>query len=173
MKTIEESREEIGQLKQELEQRDLLVQQLSEELFRLVKGNSAFIPSQEISEQHAENIKILTNKLASVEDRLFVAHTQLMDRDREIIELRQSVQELTDRAKMLEQVVQELPNVYRNKFAERMVPIKQKVEALQKENRQLHIELQSLSFRLSHRVRPQRLELPKTQIGSPALPVFG
>ncbi|MEE3718447.1 hypothetical protein V2H45_17030 [Tumidithrix elongata RA019] len=173
MKTIEESREEIGQLKKELEQRDLLVQQLSEELFRLVKGNSAFIPSQEMSEQHAENVRILTNKLASVEDQLFVAHGQLMDRDREIIELRQSVQELSDRTKMLEQVVQELPNVYRNKFAERMVPIKQKVEALQKENRQLHIELQSLSFRLANRVRPQRLELPRVQIGSPALPVFG
>jgi chromosome segregation ATPase len=173
MKTIEETLEEIGQLKKELEQRDLLVQQLSEELFRLVKGNSAFIPSQEISEQHAESVKVLTNKLANIEDQLFVAHSQLMDRDREIIDLRQAVQELTDRTKMLEQVVQELPNVYRNKFAERMVPIKQKVEALQKENRQLHIELQSLSFRLSHRVRPQRLDLPKVQIGSPALPVFG
>lgn len=33
------------QLREELQQRDVLIQQLSEELFRLVKGNVAFVPS--------------------------------------------------------------------------------------------------------------------------------
>jgi chromosome segregation ATPase len=172
MKTIEDLREEVSQLKQELEQRDLLVQQLSEELFRLVKGNTAFLPNQETVD--SEEIRFLTEKLTHVETQLLDAQTLIRDRDREIVELRQSVQEMTDRTHMLEQVVQELPNVYRAKFAERMVPIKQKVEALQKENRQLHIELQSLSFRLASRARPQRLELPKVAAGSaPSLPIFG
>lgn len=173
MKTIEELRNEVKELQQELQQKDLLVQQLSEELFRLVKGNSAFVPSQEMLDQHKEEMDALTSHIALVESDLAASQAKLQERDREIVTLRKSVEELTDRTKMLEKVVQELPNVYRAKFAERMVPIKSKVEMLQKENRQLHIELQSLSYRLATRSRPQRVELPKTgTLGGPALPIF-
>ncbi len=158
--------QEINLLKVELEQKDLLVQQLSEELFRLVKGNTAFLPNVEVHEQHSEEMRFLEQKLAMVENQLLATQAQIQDRDREAVELRQTIQEMSDRNRMLEQVVQELPNIYRAKFAERIVPIKQKIEALQKENRQLHIELQSLSFRLSGRTTrrstsQQRLELPR------------
>jgi chromosome segregation ATPase len=172
MHTIEELNQEVSQLQQELQQKDLLVQQLSEELFRLVKGNAAFAPSQEASEQHQEEMRQLSQKLASADEQLVMSQMLLQERDREIVELRKSVEGLSDRTRMLEEVVQELPNVYRAKFAERMVPIKAKVEMLQKENRQLHIELQSLSYRLATRARPQRVELPQTQTGGPALPMF-
>lgn len=172
MHTIEELNQEVSQLQQELQQKDLLVQQLSEELFRLVKGNAAFAPSQEATEQHQEEIRQLSQKLASADEQLVMSQMLLQERDREIVELRKSVEGLSDRTRMLEEVVQELPNVYRAKFAERMVPIKAKVEMLQKENRQLHIELQSLSYRLATRARPQRVELPQTQTGGPALPMF-
>lgn len=158
--------QEINLLKVDLEQKDLLVQQLSEELFRLVKGNTAFLPNVEVHEQHSEEMRFLEQKLAMVENQLMLTQAQIQDRDREAVELRQTIQEMSDRNRMLEQVVQELPNIYRAKFAERIVPIKQKIEALQKENRQLHIELQSLSFRLSGRTTrrsnpQQRLELPR------------
>ncbi|MBD2188761.1 Npun_F5560 family protein [Pseudanabaena mucicola] len=157
---------EINLLKVDLEQKDLLVQQLSEELFRLVKGNTAFLPNAEIHEQHSEEMRLLAEKLALVENQLVLTQAQVQERDREAIDLRQTIQEMSDRNRMLEQVVQELPNIYRAKFAERIVPIKQKIEALQKENRQLHIELQSLSFRLSGRTRrpavqQHRIELPR------------
>jgi len=158
--------QEINLLKVELEHKDLLVQQLSEELFRLVKGNTAFLPNVEVHEQHAEEMRFLEQKLAMVEHQLMATQAQIQERDREAVELRQTIQDMSDRNRMLEQVVQELPNIYRAKFAERIVPIKQKIEALQKENRQLHIELQSLSFRLSGRTTrrsnsQQRLELPR------------
>jgi DNA repair exonuclease SbcCD ATPase subunit len=158
--------QEINLLKVDLEQKDLLVQQLSEELFRLVKGNTAFLPNAEEHEQHSEEIRLLAEKSALIENKLNAAQDQIQERDLEAIALRQTIQEMGDRNRMLEQVVQELPNIYRDKFAERIVPIKQKIEALQKENRQLHIELQSLSFRLSGRTRrpttaQQRLELPR------------
>jgi chromosome segregation ATPase len=158
--------QEINLLKVDLEQKDLLVQQLSEELFRLVKGNTAFLPNAEVHEQHSEEMRCLAEKLALVENQVIASQAQIQDRDREAVELRNTIQEMSDRNRMLEQVVQELPNIYRAKFAERIVPIKQKIEALQKENRQLHIELQSLSFRLSGRTRrpatqQQRLELPR------------
>ncbi|MDX2256830.1 MAG: hypothetical protein NW214_15060 [Pseudanabaenaceae cyanobacterium bins.39] len=162
---ISKLQQEISLLKAELDQKDLLVQQLSEELFRLVKGNTAFLPNPEVHEQHTEEMRLLAEKLALVENQLIDSQAIIQERDREAIELRQTIQEMSDRNRMLEQVVQELPNIYRAKFAERIVPIKQKIEALQKENRQLHIELQSLSFRLSGRTRrpssPQRLELPR------------
>ncbi len=157
--------QEINLFKAELDQKDLLVQQLSEELFRLVKGNTAFLPNPEVHEQHAEEMRLLAEKLSGVERQLIASQAIIQERDREAVELRQTIQEMSDRNRMLEQVVQELPNIYRAKFAERIVPIKQKIEALQKENRQLHIELQSLSFRLSGRTRrpnaQQRLELPR------------
>ncbi len=158
--------QEISLLKVDLEQKDLLVQQLSEELFRLVKGNTAFLPNADVHEQHSEEMRFLEEKLATVESQLMATQAQIQERDREAVELRHTIQEMSDRNRMLEQVVQELPNIYRAKFAERIVPIKQKIEALQKENRQLHIELQSLSFRLSGRTRrpsaqQQRLELPR------------
>ena len=157
--------QEIRVLKSELEQKDLLVQQLSEELFRLVKGNTAFLPNAEVHEQHSEEMRLLADKLSMVERQLMASQAQIQERDREALELRQTIQDMSDRNRMLEQVVQELPNIYRAKFAERIVPIKQKIEALQKENRQLHIELQSLSFRLAGRTRrpaaSQRLELPR------------
>ncbi|MCX7595450.1 MAG: hypothetical protein N2235_17155, partial [Fischerella sp.] len=78
---------------------------------------------------------------------------QIASRDAEIYQLRQSVQELSDRSRMLEQVVQELPQIYRRKFEERMTPIREKVAILQQENRQLQAELQSVSYRLALKTR--------------------
>jgi chromosome segregation ATPase len=164
------STKDLAQLQQELQQKDLLVQQLSEELFRLVKGNVAFTPSKEVAEQHQTELLELRKKMAIVEQQLSETHTKLHERDQEIVNLRQKVEELSDRNKALDKAVDEMPIMYRNKFAERMVPIRAKVEMLQKENRQLHMELQSLSYRLASRVRPQKLQLPK--VAEPILPAF-
>jgi chromosome segregation ATPase len=172
MPTVEVLSEEISQLKQELQQKDLLVQQLSEELFRLIKGNNVFVPNQEISHQHQEELLALSHKLAATEEKLARSQDQMEERELEAVELRKTCQELTDRARMLEQVVEELPQVYRAKFAERMIPIKNKIELLQKENRQLHMELQSLSYRLAVRSKPQRVELPQMANNGPNLPSF-
>jgi chromosome segregation ATPase len=172
MSTVEVLSEEIGQLKQEVQQKDLLVQQLSEELFRLIKGNNVFVAPQELSHQHQEELLALSHKLAATEEKLARSQDQTEERELEAVELRKTCQELTDRTRMLEQVVQELPQVYRAKFAERMIPIKNKIEMLQKENRQLHMELQSLSYRLAVRSKPQRVELPKMANSGPNLPSF-
>ncbi|MBD2103793.1 Npun_F5560 family protein [Leptolyngbya sp. FACHB-261] len=159
--TFENLQAEVAGLKQELQARDLLVQQLSQELFRLVKGNTGFLPSPEVSEKHLAEMKVLREQLARVEEQLEFYQNQIANRDEEIQALRRSVQELTDRSRTLEQVVQDLPEVYRRKFAERMVPVREKVAAIQKENRQLYAELQSVSYRLAVRSRRSgRVELP-------------
>jgi DNA repair exonuclease SbcCD ATPase subunit len=155
---------ETARLREELQMRDQLVQQLSQELFRLVKGNTNFMPTPEVSERHMSEVRALREQLQGVEQQVMFYQEQIADRDSEIYQLRQSVQELTDRSRMLEQVVQELPRIYREKFAERLTPIRDKIAMLQRENRQLHAELQSVSYRLA--VRSRR----NTQIDLPTFP---
>jgi chromosome segregation ATPase len=168
---------EVVRLQEELQMRDQLVQQLSQELFRLVKGNTApAIPMNESPERHESEVKALRDQLQTVEQQVTFYQEQMTQRDDERHQLRQSVQELTDRARMLEQVVQELPKIYRQKFAERMVPIREKVAMIQRENRQLHAELQSVSYRLAVRNRRNpHLDLPNfpRSEGDVSLPSFG
>ncbi len=98
-------------------------------------------------------MQALREQLQAVEQQVTFYQEQIRTRDTEIYQLRQSVQELTDRSRMLEQVVQELPQIYRRKFEERMAPVRDKVTMLQKENRQLQAELQSVSYRLAVKTR--------------------
>lgn len=175
--SVPELHSEVSRLQDELQMRDQLVQQLSQELFRLVKGNAGALPSPDVTErQHAE-IRALRDQLQGMEQQMQVYQQQVSDRDAEIYQLRQSVQELTDRSRMLEQVVQELPGIYRKKFAERMVDVREKVARIQRENRQLHAELQSVSYRLAVRNRRTNFidlpSFPKVSFGGNVIPSFG
>lgn len=152
---------EVARLQEELQMRDDLVQQLSQELFRLVKGNTGFMPPPQATEQSQAEVRALRDQLQGVEQQVAFYQTQLEERSAETLQLRQTVQELNDRTRMLEQVIQELPKVYRQKFAERMDTVRQQVATLKRENRQLQSELQSVSYRLAVRSRqPQSLDLP-------------
>ncbi|MCY7321816.1 MAG: hypothetical protein LH660_08460 [Phormidesmis sp. CAN_BIN36] len=173
---IQQLQVEVVRLQEELQMRDQLVQQLSQELFRLVKGNAAAAPASDISSQrHLEEMRALREQLHNVEQQVTFYQEQIAERDAEIYQLRQSVQELTDRARMLEQVVQELPKIYKQKFADRMAPVREKVALVQRENRQLHAELQSVSYRLAVRTRrTSHLDLPSfPREGEASLPSFG
>lgn len=160
--TLQELQAENSRLREELQMKDQLIQQLSQELFRLVKGKPTFIPQPEGCERYKAQIQALQEQLRGVEQQVSFYQEQIAARDAEIYQLRQAVQELTDRSRMLEQVVQELPGVYREKFAERMAPVKEKLAELQRENRQLHAELQSVSYRLAVKSRRStgKLDLP-------------
>lgn len=144
---------EVVRLKEELEVRDQLVQQLSQELFRLVKGNQDFLPTPEVSQQHEEEVRSLREQMHQLAKQVTFYQTQIEARDTEAQQLRQTTQELTDRTRMLEQVVQELPRIYKEKFAERMSAVKDRVAKIQQENRELQAELQSTSYRLAVRSR--------------------
>jgi chromosome segregation ATPase len=177
--TLQSLESENAHLREELQMKDQLVQQLSQELFRLVKGKNNFVAPQQPAapERNSAQMKAMREQLEGLEQQLAFYQEQVGQRDAELFQLRQSVQELTDRSRMLEQVVQELPIVYREKFAERMEPVKEKVAMLQRENRQLHAELQSVSYRLAVRTRRGngQLDLPSfSPSNSPLnLPSFG
>lgn len=153
---------EVARLREELEMRDQLVQQLSQELFRLVKGDQNFLPMPEVAEQHQEEVRSLRDQMHHLEEQVTFYQAQIEERDAETHHLRQTTQALTDRTRMLEQVVQELPRIYKEKFAERMNAVKDRVAKIQQENRELQAELQSTSYRLAMRSRrgPSNLDLP-------------
>lgn len=175
--TLSDLQAEVSRLQGELQMRDNLVQQLSQELFRLVKGSAAAPgPTAGGNDRCQAEVRALREQLHGVEQQVSFYQEQISERDIEIYQLRQTVDELTDRARMLEQVVEKLPNIYRQKFAERMAPVKEKIVQIQQENRRLHAELQSVSYRLAVRSRRQgNLDLPS--FGRPltgiSLPSFG
>ena len=62
---------EVSQLRQELQLRDQLVQQLSQELFRLVKGNTNFMPQQRSQpEFDPSHLQALQEQLQAVEQQV-------------------------------------------------------------------------------------------------------
>ncbi|MGB0564862.1 MAG: Npun_F5560 family protein, partial [Spirulinaceae cyanobacterium] len=132
---------EIKRLQDELQLRDQLVQQLSQELFRLVKGNNQFMPQPEISDRQRAESRMLREQLQEVEEQVTFYQEQINSRDQDIYNLRQANQELTDRIQTIEHALQEMPEIYRRKFEDRMIPIKEKIDRLQRENKQLHVEL--------------------------------
>ncbi len=173
--TLPNVQTELSRLREDLHMRDQLVKQLSQELFRLVKGNSTYVPKPETSSRQMEEVRLLREQLQDVEQQVKFYQEQIASRDGEIYQLRQSVQELSDRSRMLEQVIQELPQIYRQKFAERMIPVRDKVAMLQRENRQLHAELRSVSYRLAVKNRNiTRIDLPSfDRVGVASIPTFG
>jgi len=175
--TIPELRAEVAHLREELQARDQLVQQLSQELFRLVKNNARQPATPELTERQQAEVRALREQLKGVENQVTFYQEQMTAKDSEIYQLRQSMQELTERSRMMEQVVQEMPRVYKEKFDKRLIPLKEKIALIQRENRQLHAELQSVSYRLAVRNRKvSQLDLPsfpRINGGPIAIPSFG
>ncbi|MBE9028303.1 hypothetical protein IQ266_00850 [filamentous cyanobacterium LEGE 11480] len=169
---------EVLHLQEELKMRDQLVQQLSQELFRLVKGKSEQAAAPLTAERDLAELSTLRSQLQSMEQQVSFYQETIEQKDTEIDSLNTSVTDMTERTEMLEKVVQELPNLYRQKFADRMAPVKEKVSQIQRENRKLHAELQSVSYRLAIKSRQAgSLDLPAfvegEEEGGLGLPSFG
>jgi chromosome segregation ATPase len=171
---ITDLKSEIARFREELSTRDRLVEQLSQELFRLVKNNTAYAPRAEVAGDYRAEVRLLREQLQGVEQQVRFYQEQLHRRDLEIQQLRHTVRELSERSQMLEQVIRELPKIYTQKFAERLAPIKAKIFALQRENRQLQADLQAVTDRLTSRSRelqpaPPKVNLEFPHIKSPAV----
>ena len=175
--TLPELQAEVAHLREELNMRDQLVQQLSQELFRLVKGNASATPNPALSERQQAEMRSLQDQLQNVEEQVTFYQDQITERDTDLQQIRRSMQEMTERSRMLEQVVQELPRVYHEKFEQRMTLVREKVAMIQRENRQLHAELKSANYRLAVRNRQiSQLDLPsfpRLGGGSSSVPTFG
>jgi chromosome segregation ATPase len=152
-------RAEVIGLRQALAQRDQLIEQFSKALYAQIcqpadPSANALVPAPKSAISELEQQEL--------EQQLFFCQQQISNQNTEIANLRDAHQRLTDRNQMLEKVIQELPQVYRQKFAERLSQVKVKMEALQKENRQLHADLHQINYILSGRKQrnPDNLALP-------------
>jgi chromosome segregation ATPase len=159
------ARQELAQLRQQVQMRDQLVEQLSTELFRMVKthppllsASSSAVPTASTNPE-AESLR---SDLKQIEQQIEFYQSQIDKRDTEILRLQKSCQVLSDRNQMLEQLIQQLPEVYRQKFTDRLDSVKSKVQSLQTENRRLNAELQQMNSRLlpESRSNPKRMSLP-------------
>ncbi|WP_425430820.1 Npun_F5560 family protein, partial [Chamaesiphon polymorphus] len=158
---------EVARFREELNTRDKLVHQLSQELFRLVKDNTPYAPRPEVAGDYRAEVRLLREQLQGVEQQVHFYQEQLQRRDLEIQQLRQTIRELTERGQMLEQVIRELPKVYTRKFAERLAPIKNKIMSLQIENRQLQAELVAVTDRIAARGINLESSLPDLKLDLP------
>ena len=144
--------QELAQLRRQLQQRDQLVAQLSSELFRMVKSHPPALPastsgSSALALMPQTPEASLRDDLRRLEQQIEFYQSQIDKRDQEMGRLQKSCQVLSDRNQMLERIIQELPEVYRQKFADRLEAVKSKFQTLQTENRRLHSELQQVNGR--------------------------
>jgi chromosome segregation ATPase len=154
--------QELAQLRRQLQQRDRLVEQMSGELFRMVKSHPPALPAA--SSPPASALALvpqtpeasLRDDLRQLEQQIEFYQSQIDKRDQEVGRLQKSCQVLSDRNQMLERIIQELPEVYRQKFADRLEAVKSKFQTLQAENRRLHSELQQVNGRSLPESKTQR-----------------
>jgi septal ring factor EnvC (AmiA/AmiB activator) len=145
--------QELARLRRQLQQRDRLVEQLSGELFRMVKSHPPALPAASSSPSSALAFvpqtpeASLRDDLRRLEQQIEFYQSQIDKRDKEVSRLQKSCQVLSDRNQMLERIIQELPEVYRQKFADRLEAVKSKFQTLQAENRRLQSELQQVNGR--------------------------
>ncbi|MGY2978321.1 hypothetical protein [Thermostichus sp. OS-CIW-31] len=90
-----------------------------------------------------ERNRILQGQIDLLELRQEKQHRQIRSYEAEIEQLYQEKQ-------LLEQMIQELPELYRRKLQARLQPIRERIAAIQAENRQLRKELYQLSYRVQH-----------------------
>jgi chromosome segregation ATPase len=67
---------------------------------------------------------------------------------RQIRSYEAEIEQLYQEKQVLEQILQELPQLYRRKLQARLQPIRERIAAIQAENRRLKRELYQLSYRL-------------------------
>jgi chromosome segregation ATPase len=144
--------QELVQLRQQIQVRDQLVEQLSTELFRMVKtyppalpaSTSAGMSKQPIPSSQVED-DALRADLNHLEEQIEFYQGQIDKRDVEITRLQKSCQVLSERNQLLETIIQELPEMYKQKFVDRLDLVKSKVQSLQTENRRLNSALQQVN----------------------------
>ncbi|NJM76787.1 MAG: hypothetical protein HC852_14605 [Acaryochloridaceae cyanobacterium RU_4_10] len=144
--------QELAQLRQQIQVRDQLVGQLSTELFRMVKTHPPALPASTSARSASESIPSfqaeeggLRADLSRLEEQIEFYQGQIDKRDVEITRLQKSCQVLSERNQLLETIVQELPEIYKQKFVDRLDVVKSKVQSLQTENRRLNSALQQVN----------------------------
>lgn len=133
----------LDSLRQQLKIRDQLVNQLSSQLFKMVQAYPPALPQapDDPTGLAASRRSVTLEEVQALEQQISFYQDQIDQRDRDIAHLKQSCQDLSDRNQTLERVVQDLPEVYRRQFQDRLEQYKVRMRSLQAENKKLRAEL--------------------------------
>ncbi|MGQ9837965.1 MAG: hypothetical protein ACUVRV_08375 [Cyanobacteriota bacterium] len=104
-----------------------------------------------------ERNRILQGQLDLLQLRQERQHQQIRSYEAEIEQLYQEKQ-------VLEQMIQELPEIYRRQVQARIQPIRERIAAIQAENRQLRMDLYHLSYHLHH---IEQIDSPRWKVRLP------
>ncbi len=107
-----------------------------------------------------ERNRILQGQLDLMQLRQEKQHQQIRSYEAEIEQLYQEKQ-------LLEQMMQELPEIYRRQVQARLQPIRERIAAIQAENRQLRVDLYQLSYHLHHM---DQIDSPGWKVQLPQMP---
>lgn len=77
------------------------------------------------------------------------------------------LEQLQQEKQILEQTIQELPEIYRQKFQARLEPIRTRIQQIQWENHRLRADVQILSQHLSRHYQPEELDGPRWPLRLP------
>lgn len=131
----------------------------------VVNSNEQFDPLPSpgsISQREASQIRTLQGQVDLLQLREEKLRQQILNYELEI-------EQLLHHNQILEHTIQELPEIYRRKFQERVQPIRERIRNIQQENLQLRSDVQDLSLQLQQHYF-EVLDQPRWFRGFPRLP---
>ncbi|WP_218081844.1 hypothetical protein [Anthocerotibacter panamensis] len=155
--------EELVQL---LKERDRLIQQLAQELVHTNQHNRSLQAQLDQRPQAqvppaSESIPATEEQTIWLERQLARAREELSAKEKENRVLLENLQQAQQDNQKLQQYLRELPDLYRRKFAERLVPFKERMSQIQSENDRLQQFIQGLERQLPESQLPPLLPPPK------------
>jgi len=130
-------------------QKDRLIQQLAQELIQVNQVNRSLQQTQQSQEPSAN-----PERIAWLEKQLTKARDEIAAKDKENRQLLDRLQQSQQEIQKLQQYLRELPDLYRRKFTERMVPFKQRMNEVELENHRLQQFIQSQDRQLPEAALP-------------------
>jgi DNA polymerase III delta' subunit len=112
-------------------------------------------------------IQLLRERNRLLQSQIDLLELRQEKQQRQIRSYEAEIEQLYQEKQVLEQMLQELPELYRRKLQARLQPIRERIAAMQAENRRLKRELYQLSYRLQH---VDQLDAPGWKVQLPQIP---
>ncbi len=135
-----------------------------QEAVRSSEGESLLAQALAVREQEIQALRERNRLLQSQIDLLELRQEK---QQRQIRSYEAEIEQLYQEKQVLEQMLQELPELYRRKLQARLQPIRERIAAIQAENCRLKRELYQISYRLQH---VDQLDAPRWKVQLPQMP---
>ncbi len=117
-----------------------------------------------------QEIQALRERNRLLQSQIDLLELRQEKQQRQIRSYEAEIEQLYQEKQVLEQMLQELPELFRRKLQARLQPIRERIAAIQAENRRLRRELYQLSYRLQHVDQVDQLDAPRWKVQLPQMP---